>query len=181
MTEPTIGINDFARRHTAGSRFSHFSGGDYDLIMRVRAGFQDAQEGNREGVLLVPVNPDGFFSGVTKPDADTPLMAEFSARREGEQPYVHVTARAQKAPANSVKVVIYSRSALGEDGANSTDCDWEIISINASASMEDEPTTPVAMARNFLHAEGGTKTDYSAEDFARSIEYWSQHVMVREQ
>ena len=179
MSEPTIGINAFSRRHTPESRFSHFNGSNEELVALVRSGFLNATPGNREGVLLVPVYPTHFFSGVTEVNEQTDLKAEFTARREGEERYVHVSAaEATKAPAKSAVIVIYSRGVLAEDGDNSTDCDWEIISINASALEVPEPPTPMAMARNLLHKAGGTQTEYSAEDFAKAILFWSKHVMV---
>jgi hypothetical protein len=66
---------------------------------------------------------------------------------------------------------------LAENNEAETDSDWEIISINARATVDDEPLTPMAMARNFLEFTGGTKAEYSAEEFAKSIVYWSNKAM----
>ena len=38
---------------------------------------------------------------------------------------------------------------------------------------------PLTMARNMLCKPGGTPVDYSAEQFARSVYYWSLRVRVR--
>lgn len=179
---PTIGINDFCRRQTEKSSFSHFVGGDEMLIALTKAGFSTATQGDREGVLKVSVNPGGFFCGVTRITRDTQLVTRFEARREGERPYKQTRAvGAVKAPAEAVTIIIYSREALAEDDDNSTDCDWEIVSINACATHGEQPPTPVSMMRNFLGLAGGTRMNYDSGQWARSIKYWSEHAMVEEQ
>ena len=40
---------------------------------------------------------------------------------------------------------------------------------------------PVTMARNMLEKEGGTKSVYTAEEFAEAIYYWSQRIRIKEQ
>jgi hypothetical protein len=37
---------------------------------------------------------------------------------------------------------------------------------------------PMTMARNFLVLEGGTKGDFTAQQFAESIVFWSTHALV---
>jgi hypothetical protein len=129
-------------------------------------------------VILVNVPADRFFSGVIEVTPETELKATFSARREGEMPFVQIEAvSGQKLPAKFVEIVLYSHSALAENNEAETDSDWEIISINARATVDDEPLTPMAMARNFLEFTGGTKAEYSAEEFAKSIVYWSNKAM----
>jgi hypothetical protein len=122
------------------------------------------------------VAPEKFFSGVVELEPETPLRAIFSARRKGEDPYVQVEALGgQKLPAKVAEVVLYRHDVLGSDA--STDAGWEIVSMNARATEEPEPLTPVAMARNFLELPGGTKAEYSAEQFAQAIVYWSRRAM----
>lgn len=172
-----IVVNPFCRRQTADSRYSHFAGTWDELVELVRNHFS----GSEEKVVAVDVPPEGFFSGVTKLSEGVELKAEFSARRKGEEPYVRITAvGGEKLPASAVQIILYSREALGEDSSD-PEADWEIVSINASASARDgepEPPTPVAMARNLLGMAGGTKRDYTAEEFARAIIFWSQHAMI---
>jgi hypothetical protein len=176
---PTIGVNVFVLRQTAESRFSHYAGSS--LVPLVEENFSQAKSGYRDGVLLVSVPPMDFYCGVVEVTPETTLQATFKARKEGEQPYIVVEAvDAKKLPAKVVEVVIYRRDTLLEEGpdAVSTEADWEIVSINARPTEEEEPLTPMAMARNFLELPGGTKAEYTAEEFARSIEYWSRRAMV---
>jgi len=143
---------------------------------------QDHFNGSREGVVVLDVPADGFFSGVIKLSESSVLEAVFVARREGENPYVHIrTIGVDKTPAKSVQVILYNHETLAETGDNCSEADWEIISINAWATAkekEGEPPTPVAMARNFLEMAGGTKREYTAEQFAEAIIFWSQHAMI---
>jgi hypothetical protein len=171
-----IAVNEFVKRQVPESRFSHFAGTWDELVALVELHFGEAKPGYKDGILLVPVPPEGFFSGVVELSEDTPLRAEFAARRKGEEPYLQVVAvGGDKLPAKMVEVVLYRHDVLGSDA--STDAEYEIVSVNARPTEEPEPQTPVAMARNFLELAGGTKAEYSAEDFARSIIYWSKRAM----
>ncbi len=105
-------------------------------------------------------------------------MARFQARREGEDPFVVVTARGEKAPAALVEVVCYRHDVLAAENNASTEADWEIVSINARDSQEKEPQHPVSMARNMLGLSGGTPAEYTPKQFAEAIVYWSTRAMV---
>jgi hypothetical protein len=177
--EATIAISDFAQgRYTKDSPKSHFEGSDAELLQMIRDHFHEAKPGPRDGVCLVSVPPEGFFTPVVEVDQDTNLSAHFSARREGEDPFIEVTAAGEKSPALAVDIVLYRRDVLEADGEKVTGADWEIVSINARLSLEPEPMNPVTMARNFLELPGGTKTDYRPEDFAEAVIYWSRRVKV---
>lgn len=172
----TIGINALALRQTQDSKYSHYMGTQEELVSLVEGNFNQAKPGYRDGVVLVPVPAEGFFSGVVEVVPDTPLKAEFSARRKGEEPYIQVVAvGGEKLPAKAVEVICYRHDVLGSDA--STGAEWEVVSINARPTDEPEPPTPVAMARNLLELPGGTKATYTAEEFARAIIYWSRRAM----
>jgi len=171
------------RRQTPESPFSHFIAthdAKWDvLIAFVEQQFSEAKPGYRDGVLLIPMTESQahyFKCGVIEVTPKTTLRATFSARREGEEPYIEVRAKGEKAPAKVVEIVLYRHDVLGNDA--STECEWEIVSINARPTEEPEPQTPMAMARNFLGLPGGTPATYSAEDFAKAILYWSRRAMV---
>jgi hypothetical protein len=174
-----IAINPFVTRQTAASQFSHFEGSWEALSGLVEAHLGEARDGHMPGVKLVPVPAEGFYAGVVALSAGTPLQAVYTARREGEEPFIEVRAAASaKQPAAAVDIVIYSHDVLAKDGDASSEAPWEVISINARLDVEPEPLSPMAMARNFLGLPGGSKgAEYTAEDFARSVVYWSQHAM----
>lgn len=173
-----IGLNNMVLRQTADSKYSHYSGSFTDLVELVAENFEKGTPGYRDGIMLVPVPAEGFFSGVVQVTADTPLKAEFSARRKGEDPYVQVVALGgEKLPARVVEIVCYRHDVLAADGDNSTEAEWEIISINARTTEGPEPLTPMAMARNFLGMPGGTKAEYTAQQFAEAIWHYRDKVM----
>jgi len=173
-----IGINKFVHRQTPESRFSHFEGTFDELAALVDENFDNQEPGYRDGVILVSVPAALFRSGVVEITEDTPLSARLTRRRKDEAPYIEVTAAGPKLPATSVQIVLYRADVLQENNDNSTDAEWEVISINAKATEGPEPMNPVAMARNFLQLEGGTKAEYTAEEFAQAIIYWSTKAMA---
>lgn len=173
-----IAINDFCRRQTEESEFAHFEGEDHALLELINDNFNKGKQGYREGVLLVPVPPRGFHTSiipVTKNNVEA-VESRFEERQKGEDPYLkHVFIGRAKSPAKSVEIVLYRHDVLAEDNSNTTDAEWEVVSINANPTEESVPMHPVTMARNFLHKEGGTKGEFSAEDFAKAIDFWASH------
>ena len=176
-SDVTVGINDFARRHTAESKFSHYGGDIEDVARHAAENFASARGvPGRPGVFLVSVPPKGYFTGVVRPTPEMELKATFEARREGEEPFVQVVAlNTKKVPAKYVDICCYANGTLAGDA--STDREVEVVSINASTITKEEPPTPMAMARNFLSKPGGSEAIYTPAEFAESIVYWSQRVM----
>lgn len=177
MNVPSISISSFARRQTADSKFSHYEGPIENVAGIAARQWEKRKPGYREGVVLVPCGPSGFCCGVVRVSEETKLRATFSARSEGEAPFLSIEAvGGEKAPAVAVDLVLYRRDVLGSDA--STGADWEVVSINARTTFEDEPLTPMAMARNFLCLDGGTRATYTAQEFAESIAHWSRRAMI---
>lgn len=178
---PSIAMNNFARRQTAESHFAHFDGSESVLLELVSENFEGAEIKDDGGTAIVTVPPKGFWSSVKRAAevaSITMIESRFGARREGEEPFLsHVFIGADKSPAKHVEIVLYAKARLHNSGDNSTDCDWEIVSINASPVPSPTPMDPVTMARNFLRQAGGTETKYSAADFAHAIDFWSRHVL----
>ncbi len=173
-----IALNDFVRRQTADSKFSHYEGDMNHLLLMINENFDKARPGDKPGSFLISVLPEGFFCGVVEVTSETELKTTFEPRREGEASHLQTVAvGATKAAAKQVDLIIYSRESLGKD-ATTDDADYELVMIRACAVEGEEPMTPMAMARNFLELEGGTKADYTAEEFALAIVHWSTRVMA---
>lgn len=170
-----IGVNKFVLRQTRAAPYSYYMGAWTALIALVEENFSRAKQGYKEGVLLVPVPPEDFLSSTIPVTSETELRAVFQARRDTEAKYLSVRAKGAKAPAKFVFIILYSKEVLGADAT--TGADWEIISINARETEEEEPMDPMTMARNFLELPGGTKGDFTAEQFAKSIVYWSTRAL----
>ncbi|MAG25925.1 hypothetical protein CMI47_10140 [Candidatus Pacearchaeota archaeon] len=117
-----------------------------------------------------------------------PIRSVIRQREEGEDLFIGNELRPWAAklqgikiepePCNFAKVVCYSAEALLENGGERTTTDdWEIVCIIASP-VENEPMSPLAMARNMLRKTGGTMGTYTAAQFAESVYYWSQRIRI---
>jgi len=130
----SIKLNEFVKRQTKESEFSHFNGTWDQLINKVIRNFEAGRitPGYRDGVILVQVEPDDFFSAVVELEEGDKIEGEFKRRREGEEPRLsyRVTNKG-KQQAKAVDVVLYRHDILAEDNDNSTEAEWEVISINA--------------------------------------------------
>jgi len=197
MSTPTIGWSQFAiGRHTATSGNSYFTtklstADDHaEVILRVKDKWPLRKPGDGEGdcldrKILVPVPPEHFYCPPrAKLVMGMPVQAEVVQRQEGEEPFVEKFVTPEDAekfgaiveiPAAFVDVVLYSAEALLEnDGERSTDCDWEIVALLCSKDCKSEPMSPLTLARNFLEKPGGTKGDYTSQEFAEAIWYWAK-------
>jgi hypothetical protein len=183
----SIGITDFVRRQTPNSKYNHFDGSWDELVQLVNKHWDIRQASpHNSGVMLVPV-PEAyvgrFYTSIVEVTDTTPLQAEFAPRVTGEAPFIQISAPGfSKAPARRAEIILYSHETLAKDGDAPTtrEADFYIVSINAYADPAVEPMHPMTMARNFLGLKGGTRpeTPYTAEEFARSIVYWSCHARI---
>lgn len=183
MPVPSIHISNFVRRQTAQSGFSHWTISDDELLARIENNFDKAKPGYRPDVLLVPIEPDGFFSSTVLLREGDRFVGEYVARKAGEDPrkatYVvsnSLGETVEKIEAVRVDVVLYSHAALVENGENDTDADYEIISINASPTDEEAPIPTGALIANHLQLSGGTATKMTDTEFVellrKSVNYW---------
>lgn len=185
---PTIGWSKFAReRHRPGSGNTYTTLEEQYVVQMAELFWDGRQPGHGETGLdrkvVIPVKDAvGFFLPTAKLEEDLPLRAHATRRQAGEDLHVEVFLDSEDAKrfkiepeiAKFVKIVCYSADALLENnGERSTDCDWEIVAILGSKA-EQEPMTPLTMARNFLEKPGGTKSEYTAKEFAEAIYYHSQ-------
>ena len=197
----TIGVSDFAlSRHAPGKGYSYYYMGSWeDLIQKVKDCWHLRRPGDGESGLdrkiIVPLPPVGFVCGSVLVNDQTLLKAKLYRRDPSEAPYIRVQAYGQwdhdaamvasvgqmalslraptPEPANVVEVVLYSRAALLENGGKvSGDHDWEIVCLLANP-VAQAPMSPMTMARNYLELPCGTKSNYTAKQFAEAIIYWS--------
>lgn len=179
-----VACSEFVKRQTKDSGYSHFEASWEelsDLVEYVFIHFKDCvTPGYKDGVVLVsfPGSVNKFKSAIVKINEKTNLFATYAPRLEGESPFIRIATHAKKQEARYVSVVLYRADILDEDGDRSTGAEWEIIAIKARASEEEDPMDPYTMARNFLHLKGGTKGNFTAEQFAKSIVYWNNNCMT---
>jgi hypothetical protein len=177
-----VDFNSFVRRQTADSSFTHWNISDLELLSRVDANFHKAKAGYKDGVILVSVDPEGFFSSVKLLKEGDKLTGEFKARIAGEEPRKSIQTKGDKLPAKSVDVVIYSKAVLAENNEHSTVADWEIVSINASPEVDGTPIIPETLIANHFGLSGGSATNMTPEQFEKALKisvlYWKDKAMV---
>ena len=181
MFSKKVACGEFVKRQTPESGYSHFNG-SWDLLeflVDVRMDSPDyVTPGYKDGVILVEMLPTHFSSAIVELTKDSKLTASYAPRRLGEDPFIRISAKSKKQPAKHASVVLYRHDVLAENNERETDAEWEIVAIKARVIDEEEPMDPYTMARNFLHLKGGTKGDFTAEQFAKSIVYWNNHCMT---
>jgi len=176
-----VACGDFVKRQTPESGYSHFEGSWHELekmVENVMRYPHCVRQGYKDGVILVDLDPFKFRSAIVKLDETSKLTSSYAPRRIGEDPFIRTSAKAKKQPAKYASVVLYRHDVLDENNERETEAEWEIVAIKARVTEEEEPMDPYTMARNFLHLKGGTKGDFTAEQFARSIVYWNNHCMT---
>lgn len=185
-----IAVSDFAKsRHTKESRYSHFEGSWEQLVQLVEANFSKAKPGYRDGVILVPVPANGFYSNTVQLSEGMEFVGKYAPRRPGEKPYIQWSpSGAAKMPAKKVDVVLYRHDVLVEGNEESADSEWEIISVNASPwemkEGEAEPMHPETLMRNYFVEEGGTEMkgvtpEQFVELLRKSREYWRNKITMQ--
>jgi hypothetical protein len=176
--------SDFVKRQTKDSEFSHFIGTWDELEDLTIDQFDNNTEGYRDGVILVELQEvDLFRSAVTHISNVTRLETIIEKRRDGELPVIKTIAYGKKTIPKKVFIVLYRKDVLQEDPLNTViGSTWEIVSVNSQPTDIEVPMKPITMARNQLAGTeqgiGGTKGDYSSEQFAESIAFWAEHIQI---
>lgn len=192
MFSKKVAAGKFVKRQTPESGYSHFNGpwALLEKIAEIRLMMHDhlfegetspVTQGYRDGVVLVDMGhrfAPMFRSAIVELDEETVLTANFAPRRKEEDPFIRVSAKGDKQVAKHASLVLYRHDVLAENNERETEAEWEIVAIKARVTEEEEPMDPYTMARNFLHLKGGTKGDFTAEQFAKSIVYWNNHCMT---
>jgi len=177
----TFGINEFARRQTAESPFSHFDGNMDDLLQMAADNFDKRKPAYRDGVINIPVPAQGFFSPVVQMTEGMELVGEFKARREGETPRITIRAKGEKTPAVAVELDFYRKDVLAENDEATTEAEWELVNFRAMAFV-DEPMNPTTLMHNHFGSDGGTSTQMSPEAFEKLLrkgfEFWKDKATI---
>lgn len=160
-----IGINDFVKRQTEESQYTHYKCSWSDLANRVAEEFENKNfsQGYRDGVILVHMNPKEcplFFTYSDFPVFEgmkLEAVCEKEKGREHEPPRMKINILEPKNKCKFVDVILYRKDVLEENGENSTDAEWEVVSINGRLNEKEPPMSPLTIVRNFLQLKGGTE------------------------
>lgn len=181
-----VAVNEFVRRQVKGSGKTYSP----DLSFEEIAGHAEKQmeagkfqKGYREGIRIVSGLKEiakKFICPFTKINENTTLKAKLIKRRPEEESYIQIRAEnAEPIKTGRVEFILYHHDVLTENNEQTTDADWELISIHALPEGVDIlPMGPVTMMRNQLELSGGTKAHYSSEQWAESINFWQRYAAV---
>ena len=181
-----VAVNNFVRRQIkkSGKTFSEelsfefFAKHAEDKLNR-----NEFEDGYRDGVRIVKLDHDyveQVFCPYVKITDETKLIAKHVKRRPEEEPYIQVRAlNGAPLKAGSVSLILYRHDVLEENDENTTNSEWELISINALPEGEEVmPIGPVTMMRNQLNLVGGTEAVYSPEEWAKSVRFWQKYAAI---
>ncbi len=181
-----VAVNDFVRRQIKGSGKTYSPELSFEEIANHAAEQMDVgkfKEGYRDGVRIVSGSEniaEKFICPFTKISENTKLKAEVVKRRTDEETYIQIRAlNAEPIITGRVEFILYRHDVLAENNEQTTDAEWELISIHAiPEGVDDLPMGPVTMMRNQLELPGGTKAHYSSEQWAESINFWQRYAAV---
>ena len=181
-----VAVNAFVTRQVKGSGKTYSSSLTFEEIAKdaenqmKKEAFRD---GYRDGVRIVKGSDkyiDQFYCPYVKIDSNTELISRIVKRQENEDAYIQTRAKSGKPlVAGRVEYILYHHDVLIENNENSTNEDWELISIHAIPNGIDKmPMGPVTMMRNQLELEGGTKAYYTSEEWADAVEFWQKYAAI---
>jgi hypothetical protein len=87
-------------------------------------------------------------------------------------------------------VVVYDKVQIDKESEESAivpehigepfDADWGVVAILGQSHPYEEPMSPITMMRNALGTkEGGSGVPINREAYAKSVEFWSEHAIVK--
>ena len=176
--EMQIGISEFVKRQTKESQFTHFNGTWDELVellnhLQKADDFIDVKDGYRDGVKLISVNPNKFYTYTDFPMFEgMNLDAQWgkTAGREHEAPKLQVQILESKVKCRYVDIILYRKDVLEEDKDPVTGAEWDIVSINGRLKKDPKPMDPITIVRNWKHLPGGTEMKgATAEDVLEKL------------
>tara|TARA_Y100001970_G_C14228245_1_gene856989 strand:- start:1772 stop:2356 length:585 start_codon:yes stop_codon:yes gene_type:complete len=187
----TVHVSNYIRRQTEESKFSHTSRTWDQVADEVKANIEKGTPSKfQPRALEVPINPSDCYTSVTTLVQGQSMQASFESRFKGEAPRKTISAIREfdtdpdKMEAKSAFVVIYPSTLLAEDGQNElepVEGNWEMISLNASPTIEATPIAPDTLMHNHFGSDGGTATGLSDADFVsalrESFTFWKDKAM----
>ena len=180
----SVKASSFVKRQTEGSGKTFSETLSFDEIASIaqeNINNRNYTEGYRDGVIITTLNKDislGFTCPLVRIDKNTKLAAKMVTRRENEDPYIQIRAlNGQDLVTSTVDLILYRKDVLSETNENSTNADWELIAFMAKPKNVKMPMGPITMMRNQLQKKGGTKGEYSSNEWAKSVEFWQEYAI----
>ena len=181
-----VAVNEFVRRQTKYSGKTYSEELSFEFFAKhaeQKIINKEFREGYRPEVRIVKLNKK-YVNKVICPyvriTKNTKLSAQLVKRRENEEPYIQIRALNGKlTKAGNVELILYHHDILYENKENTTNAEWELISINAlPKGIKSMPMGPITMMRNQLELIGGTKAKYSSDEWAESVQFWQKFAPI---
>ena len=183
-----VAVNDFVRRQIKGSGKTYSKSLSFEEIaidaelQMIKGHFK---EGYRDGVRIVIGSEtllNKFVCPFVKLDSSTELKSKVVSRQKGEESYIQIRAKAGiPVEAGRIEYILYRHDVLAENNEQSSNEAWELISIHAiPKGIKKLPIGPVTMMRNQLELKGGTKAEYTSDEWADSVRFWQQYAALED-
>ena len=178
-----VAVNIFVKRQIKGSGKTYSESLSFDEIAKDAENQMSKdkfEEGYRDGVRIVTASKENikkFYCPYVKINSNTQLISRVVKRQDNEESYIQTRVKSGiPLAAGKVEYIVYRNDVLAENSENTTDSDWELISIHAIPKGVDKmPMGPVTMMRNQLNLEGGTRALYTSEEWAEAVEFWQKY------
>ena len=183
-----VAVNDFVRRQIKGSGKTYSKSLSFEEIaidaelQMIKGHFK---EGYRDGVRIVIGSEtllNKFVCPFVKIDSSTELKSKVVSRQKDEESYIQIRAKAGiPVEAGRIEYILYRHDVLAENNEQSSNEAWELISIHAiPKGIKKLPIGPVTMMRNQLELKGGTKAEYTSDEWADSVRFWQQYAALED-
>ena len=143
-------------------------------------------KGYRDGVIKIISYDNEFYKNfkcsIVKIDEETKLVCKVKKRASAEDGYVQIRAlKGDTLNIIGVELILYRNDVLKETNEHSTNDDWELIAFHAiPEGIDNLPMKPATMMRNQLELKGGTKAQYSSDQWAESVRFWNQYAFLND-
>ena len=183
-----VAVNDFVRRQIKGSGKTYSESLSFEKIaidaesQMIKGHFK---EGYRDGVRIVIGSEtllNKFVCPFVKIDSSTELKSKSVSRQKGEESYIQIRAKSGiPVEVGRIEYILYRHDVLAENNEQSSNEAWELISIHAiPKGIKKLPIGPVTMMRNQLELKGGTKAEYTSDEWADSVRFWQQYAALED-
>ena len=179
-----VGVNEFVKRQTksSGKTYTDLSFDEIAKFAEDQINDNKFKNGYRDGVIIVEIKNNlakRFVCPFVEITEDTKLKAEVAKRRNNEESYIRIKAlNGEALKIGKVELILYRNDILKETNENTTNKDWELISFHGIPDkIKEMPMGPVTMMRNQLKLTGGTKGEYTSEEWAKSVNFWQKYVI----
>ena len=180
-----VKVNSFVKRQvkSSGKTYSTLSFSEIASYAEVQLENGNYKLGYRDGVILVNVEEKlvkHFICPFTYLSNDTQLVATMTRRRPEEEPYIQIRAlNGNPLKTGHVDLILYHHDVLAETQEEESSGGWELISFHAIPDgIKKMPMGPITMMRNQLQLAGGTKGQYSSDEWAESVNFWQKYIAL---